>query len=655
MVLYLKRAIVKGYGSIKNLDLIPQFNEDGSPKPIVIVGKNGSGKTLLLSQLVDSLIELKRTKYSLISEVEADNYFKVGRKNYINTEVNDSLVEVTYRDNDKEFKYIDFMSNDITASANSHMNYEYFSTISSNNKYIETGYFKSVVGGNFEKELEENIISYFPVHRYHIPAWYNKKNKQIGFQFVENNIGNDKGSLIKENVLSEVEGWLLDVLLDRYLYEIVRREVRILNEDNSYRSGIEEVYVGGKNTTLQQLINRLLTVIYQVKYNNIESARIGVSQKADRRISIILKEYSEGEREIAPTFSHLSSGEAMLLSLFASILKTYDSLAGTDISSLQSVKGIVIIDEIDLNLHIEFARVIIPELISMFPNVQFIITTHSPFMLLGMEEQFKEKWQLVNLPHGEEISVDDFSEVKVAYDMFVKGYEGLRDEHRQLVERLKQDTKTLIITEGKTDWKHLKNAYNKLKLELEFNQLDLEFLEYDEKMLKMSDSQLNTLLKELAKVGQNKKIIGIFDSDEANGKNYASERKHDLGNNVYAFSIPKPEFRSGFEGISIELLYQDFDIKTADENGRRIFLSYEFSRTSGRHLEDKMITFSDNVSKLAKSKVIDSNVYNADDINIALSKNQFAEYILNKTENFNDFELSGFEEVFRIIKEIEAL
>jgi hypothetical protein len=349
----------------------------------------------------------------------------------------------------------------------------------------------------------------------------------------------------------------------------------------------------------------------------------------------------------------------MLLFLFLIVpkLKSYDDLSQSqNIHNLQDVKGIVIIDEIDLNLHIEFARVIIPELIELFPNVQFIITTHSPFMLLGMEEQFKEKWQLVNLPNGEEISVDDFSEVKLAYEIFVKGHEGLKDEHKQLVDRLKQETKTLIITEGKTDWKHLKNAYNKLKLESEFNQLlDLEFLEYDETMLQMSDSQLNTLLKELAKVNQSKKIIGIFDSDEANGKKYASERRHDLGNNVFAFSIPKPHFRSEYKGISIELLYQDVDIKTEDEHGRRLFLTTEFSTVSGRHLENKMLTYSDNVNKLRNPKIIDSDVYNADDINTALSKNQFAEYILNQHENFNDFDLSGFKEVFRVIKEIEEL
>ncbi|MFH0068411.1 AAA family ATPase [Peribacillus sp. NPDC056705] len=654
--MYLERVMVKGYGSIKDLDLIPQFNENGSPKPIVIVGKNGSGKTLLLSQMVDSLIELKRKKYTSITEVETNNYYKTGKKNYINIEANDSLVEVTYRENDKLFKYIDFMSNNIAESARLHESYEYFPMIYTDDRYKEIGYYKSIIGSNVENELENNIISYFPVHRYHVPAWYNKSNKQIGFQFTENNLGFDNNSLIKENVLNEVEGWLLDVLLDMYLYESKVNKVLIHVNDNQFRNGLEMVQINGRNTILKNLINRILTVIYQVKYKNIESARIGVTQKAGRRISIILKETGDNEREIAPTFSHLSSGEAMLLSLFASILKSYDNLDESQhIHSLGDVKGIVIIDEIDLNLHIEFARNIIPELIELFPNVQFIITTHSPFMLLGMEEQFKEKWQLINLPNGEEISVDDFSEVKEAYEIFVNGYEGLKDEHRQLVDRIKQDTKTLIITEGKTDWKHLKNAYNKLKLETEFNQFDLEFLEYDETMLQMSDSQLNTLLRELAKVNQNKKIIGIFDSDEANGKKYAKERRHNLGNNVFAFSIPKPNFRSEYEGISIELLYRDVNIKTEDENGRRLFLTSEFSTISGRHLEDKILTYSGDAHKLRNPKIIDCDVYNADDENVALSKNQFAEYILNQQENFIDFDLSGFYEVFRVIKEIEEL
>jgi predicted ATPase len=43
--------------------------------------------------------------------------------------------------------------------------------------------------------------------------------------------------------------------------------------------------------------------------------------------------------------------------------------------------GIVLIDEIETHLHIELQKKIMPFLIKMFPNVQFIVSTHSPFVI----------------------------------------------------------------------------------------------------------------------------------------------------------------------------------------------------------------------------------------------------------------------------------
>ena len=45
--------------------------------------------------------------------------------------------------------------------------------------------------------------------------------------------------------------------------------------------------------------------------------------------------------------------------------------------------GIILIDEIDLHLHPKWQRVILDKLNKVFPNVQFIVTTHSPIVLLG--------------------------------------------------------------------------------------------------------------------------------------------------------------------------------------------------------------------------------------------------------------------------------
>lgn len=47
--------------------------------------------------------------------------------------------------------------------------------------------------------------------------------------------------------------------------------------------------------------------------------------------------------------------------------------------------AIVLVDEIDLHLHPEWQRKVIPFLSKNFPNVQFIVTTHSPLVIQSME------------------------------------------------------------------------------------------------------------------------------------------------------------------------------------------------------------------------------------------------------------------------------
>ena len=47
--------------------------------------------------------------------------------------------------------------------------------------------------------------------------------------------------------------------------------------------------------------------------------------------------------------------------------------------------AIVLVDEIDLHLHPKWQRDVIPFLSKVFPNIQFIVTTHSPLVLQSME------------------------------------------------------------------------------------------------------------------------------------------------------------------------------------------------------------------------------------------------------------------------------
>ena len=69
--MYVKRVHIENYGAINSLDI--SFPFDGStPKPVVIVGINGSGKSLVLSHIVNALIstQARPTADLVVSTVE---------------------------------------------------------------------------------------------------------------------------------------------------------------------------------------------------------------------------------------------------------------------------------------------------------------------------------------------------------------------------------------------------------------------------------------------------------------------------------------------------------------------------------------------------------------------------------------------------------
>ena len=54
--------------------------------------------------------------------------------------------------------------------------------------------------------------------------------------------------------------------------------------------------------------------------------------------------------------------------------------------TLEETPGVVIIDELDLSLHPSWQRRIINTLMTLFPKVQFMCATHSPFIIQSLEE-----------------------------------------------------------------------------------------------------------------------------------------------------------------------------------------------------------------------------------------------------------------------------
>ncbi len=210
----------------------------------------------------------------------------------------------------------------------------------------------------------------------------------------------------------------------------------------------------------------------------------------------------------------------------------------------------------------------------------------------------------------------------------------------------------LIITEGKTDWKHLKSALQRLKAQGRLDNLNVELHEYEDEM---GDTELQKMCNTYSKTLQLRPTIFIFDRDKPQIVRDVSGRDggyKEWKNNVYSFAIPVPSHRQATPDVSIELFYEDSEIKSKDRNGRRLFLSNEFHPRSGKHKTEREINCTDNKVRKSALSIIDDQVFDVKDENIALPKSEFANYVLAQEENFNNFNVSEFSKIFDVIAEI---
>lgn len=125
----------------------------------------------------------------------------------------------------------------------------------------------------------------------------------------------------------------------------------------------------------------------------------------------------------------LSDGYSSALDIVADIiLKMQD---GVNVVRTYDVPGLVFIDEIETHLHLKLQREILPLLTSIFPKIQFVVTTHSPFVLSSVENAV-----VYDLKNQETITdLSDYS-----YEIITEGYFGVKtesDKLRRNIDRLK--------------------------------------------------------------------------------------------------------------------------------------------------------------------------------------------------------------------------
>jgi predicted ATP-binding protein involved in virulence len=96
-----------------------------------------------------------------------------------------------------------------------------------------------------------------------------------------------------------------------------------------------------------------------------------------RRDPLRMEVEKNGQRLIV---NQLSDGEKCLMAMIGDLARRL-SIANPLRDNPLEGEGVILIDEIDLHLHPKWQRMLIPKLREVFPNCQFLLSTHSPHVL----------------------------------------------------------------------------------------------------------------------------------------------------------------------------------------------------------------------------------------------------------------------------------
>lgn len=126
----------------------------------------------------------------------------------------------------------------------------------------------------------------------------------------------------------------------------------------------------------------------------------------------------------------LSDGYSSVLHIVSDLMLRMDQdwLFKEGISEY-NVEGVALIDELETHLHIELQKKIMPFLTAFFPRIQFIVTTHSPYILNSISNA--KAYDLENCIELESLSL-------YSADGLAEGYFGADEYADELKEKLNQ-------------------------------------------------------------------------------------------------------------------------------------------------------------------------------------------------------------------------
>jgi predicted ATP-binding protein involved in virulence len=239
---------------------------------------------------------------------------------------------------------------------------------------------------------------------------------------------------------------------------------KALNPNSNYKTLLSwfkateiSVYKSGKGIDVLKSVKRAVR-------NSFEEVETLYFDNDNNLLSILLK--GKEPKESKP-ISTLSDGQKNLIGLIGDIaLRCVLLNPHFGENAHEKTPGIILIDELDLHLHPNWQKKIVAILKNTFPNMQFIATTHSPFIIQSLKNN-----ELIDL-QGKDLDTDYINksieeiaseEMGVEFkrsDMFIKMMQNAKEYYTLLHKNQNQKNSTI-----------LKKVKKKLdEFELEFNE-----------------------------------------------------------------------------------------------------------------------------------------------------------------------------------------
>ena len=220
---------------------------------------------------------------------------------------------------------------------------------------------------------------------------------------------------------------------------------------------------------------------------NYENLKLNCVRTALERM---IKGYSNLRIELSPSrmvmtnsegvdlqVDQLSGGYKAVLSVIADIAKRL-SIANPDSPNPLEEEAVILIDELDLHLHPKWQKEIVDDLKRTFPKCQFIVSTHSPFIIqsLNAEELFDIKTMQYAQEEGnyKGWSIEAIQEYKM-------GVEPKTTIFNQYLEEFSSAMDDENYEEARVLYEKLKDMVSPDSHESKILKLDMEMLEADDK------------------------------------------------------------------------------------------------------------------------------------------------------------------------------